>query len=379
MTRDDSVPSLAGDAEYRRRRDERYKALYTLRRITRLKRLDHCRRVVKNREEGVTLRLTGEAGQPGARAGISGLQTCGSVWACPVCSEKVNTARQAELVTAMEKWTANGHALAFLTLTVRHNKRQSLARLWEAISPAWNRVAAGASWSGNKKTLGDKARFGIHGFVRLVEVTHGDENGWHPHLHVLLFLKEELTDQQMEDLRARLYRRWELALASEGLSAVEWHTDPETGVTKAVGVDLRRVEDGLSTLAEYFTKMGYRAKNAPVKRIGGAAYEVTGSHSKRAAPGSRSPFQILADLVAVRRETVGFVDESTGEVLESASSSKVAADLRLWHEWETTSLGKRQLTWSRGLRDELGLGKEDSDEDIVEADDLTGMHIIGDL
>src|SRR5690554_1611622 len=33
----------------------------------------------------------------GSGAGLGGVQSCGSVWACPVCSEKINAERQAEL------------------------------------------------------------------------------------------------------------------------------------------------------------------------------------------------------------------------------------------------------------------------------------------
>ena len=37
----------------------------------------------------------------------------------------------------------------------------------------------------------------------------------------------------------------------------------------------------------------------------------------------------------------------------------------MWHEYEKGSKGKRQATWSRGLRDLLGVGQEHTDEEIA--------------
>ena len=39
--------------------------------------------------------------------------------------------------------------------------------------------------------------------------------------------------------------------------------------------------------------------------------------------------------------------------------------LDLWHEYERASKGRRQVTWSRGLRDLLEVGVEQSDEQIA--------------
>jgi len=50
--------------------------------------------------------------------------------------------------------------------------------------------------------------------------------------------------------------------------------------------------------------------------------------------------------------------------------------MTLWHEFEKASKGRRQITWSKGLRETLGLIVEKSDEEIAaeelgsKADDL---------
>jgi hypothetical protein len=287
-------------------------------------RVRHCGRFASG--DHVTVRVT-----PGGAAGFGGVQSCGSVWACPVCSEKVNAERQADLTRGIAAWLAAGHAVVLGTLTMRHNKGHRLAELWDAIGPAWNRTTSGAgvAWNGSKRVtgdIGDKARFGIDGYVRVVETKHGG-NGWHPHIHFLLFLDAPLTSAQTQDLSRRMFARWETALAKSGFSVVEEH-----------GIDLRPVKD--AALADYFTKGTYTSST-------GAAYEVTGSHSKKAGKGGRTPFELLAAVV----------EEADADALD------------LWHEWEKASKGRRQLTWSRGLRSLLGLDDEKTDEEIVEEDE----------
>lgn len=270
----------------------------------------------------------------GRRAGLGGVVTCGSVWACPTCSEKVNAGRQSELTQGISGWTKNGGAVLFGTLTLRHNKSHRLEELWDAIGPAWNRTTSGSSaWAGSKPKkdgtrtdMGEKRRFGIAGYVRVVETKHG-ANGWHPHIHFLLFLDRALSESARADLEARMFGRWESALADKGLSVVQ-----------SVGIDLRAVHGG-DGLGEYFTKSTYTTPTA-------AAYEVTGSHSKKAGKGGRSPFDLLRDVV------------QAGD----------ADALDLWHEWERASKGRRQLTWSRELRQLLALGVELTDEELAEQD-----------
>jgi len=252
-----------------------------------------------------------------------------------VCSEKIQAERQSEVNGGIASWQASGGSVLFGTLTMRHNKSQSLAGLWDAVGKAWNRTVSGAgvAWNGSKEgvkkpTLGDKQRFGIAGYARVVEVKHG-AHGWHVHIHFLMFTRGRLGNSERWDLRGRLFGRWEAALAKQGHSVIDEH-----------GIDLRPVLPGDSALGDYFAKSTYGVTPAA------AAYEVTGSQSKTAGKGGRTPFEILRDVVRV-----GLVD-----------------DLELWTEWEKGSKGRRQFTWSRGLRDMLGLNAERTDEEICDED-----------
>ena len=74
---------------------------HRLRRLSTLKRVRKCGYCTAGAEGGGPgLRLTANP-KGGNIAGFSGLATCGSVWACPVCSAKIATRRAEELADVM--------------------------------------------------------------------------------------------------------------------------------------------------------------------------------------------------------------------------------------------------------------------------------------
>jgi hypothetical protein len=109
-----------------------------------------------------------------------GLETCGNVWLCPVCSAKIHHRRATELSDALATWGASGHAASLVTITVPLDLDDPLSTLVSAERAAWKRVTAGAGWQRLKRC------FGIAGYIMALEFTWGDKNGWHPHYHVLL-------------------------------------------------------------------------------------------------------------------------------------------------------------------------------------------------
>ena len=60
-----------------------------------------------------------------------GLETCGNVWLCPVCSAKIHHRRAAELRDALTTSEASGHAASLVTITVPHDLDDPLSRLVE--------------------------------------------------------------------------------------------------------------------------------------------------------------------------------------------------------------------------------------------------------
>ena len=107
----------------------------------------------------------------------------------------------------MLSWATNaGHTVAMVTLTLRHHEGHRLRDSWTAASKGWGRVTSGRRW---EKT---SARFGMLGFARAIEVTHG-ENGWHPHIHAVLVLDGPVSVQMVQLLGDEMFEAWEKGLA----------------------------------------------------------------------------------------------------------------------------------------------------------------------
>lgn len=187
---------------------------------------------------------------------------------------------------------------AMLTLTVAHGLGDGLREVVRGVARAWRRVARGAPW---RRFV---AAVGLVGHVRAAEVTHGWQNGWHPHLHVLLLVRDL---EVLDEWRAWLSERWRAAVVAE-LGA-----DAEPSAER--GARLTAATDGT-----YLSKMGT------------AALELTdAAGAKGAKNGNRDPWQIAASALA-------------------RGDGPHAGDGALWRVYAEGMVGSRQLTWSSGLK-----------------------------
>jgi hypothetical protein len=340
---------------YADRRQGRYAMHDGLVKISRLRRVQFCHR--RPHDDHVTGKLSGPV------AGFGGLQTCGSVWACPLCSPNIRETRSTELESGAIAWVEAEHGMAMGTCTVRHFKRQRLADQWKAISEAWTATLQGR-W---KREFYE--RWGIRGLTIAREVTVGDAHGWHTHLHILIWFEEQLSSEPGEDgseppdavrarqVEAELYERWRRMVVKRGLG--------EPTREHGVKVDpVRRGKDGAADIAKYIAKIqdkddgrewsvGREMTRSDLKKAGRIRDQVE-RVPLMAAGGNRhrTPFQVLRDFLA------------NGD----------KADLDLWHEYEKASHKKRALTWSGDVRAELAALvelDERTDEEIA-AEDLGG-------
>jgi len=230
-----------------------------------------------------------------------GVSTCGSVWACVVCTAKIRTVRTRD-VEHLAAWHASrGGSLIMLTLTVPHSSADPLLTLLDGLVGSYRALQQSAWWR--------SLRASWSGSVRTLEVTHGfaDEstsNGWHPHLHVLLLVDASDAARLVAYLDAELPARW----ANSVVARLGEHHRPSVGH----GIDVRNIG---ASAARYVTKI---------------ALEVTRSDLKS---GSRQPWSFIDD-----------------------------GDWEHWSEYCAAMKGKRAVQWSRGLRDACGLGVDSSDE-----------------
>ena len=242
---------------------------------------------------------------------FGGLQHCGSVWQCPVCSAKISERRRQDLAEGVERWQQRGGVVLLVTYTVRHHRADDLKSTLKGLLAARRRLLS-CRWADGFTT-----RYGIVGRIRALEVTHG-ENGWHPHVHELVFLEGDVDrDAFLSELR----EQWSAQVLKVGLKGVNSH-----------GVDVRFAD---LSVGDYVAKFGR-------ERTWGPEHELTKSAAKVGKQGNRGPIGLLADYLAG--------DDRAGA---------------LWREYAQVFKGSRQLTWSRGLRGLLGFDQEQTDEEIA--------------
>lgn len=207
--------------------------------------------------------------------------------------------------------------------------------VWDAIKSGWQNAMYSRGYRA------DKEMFQLGHYIRVTEVTYG-RNGWHVHLHVLFFIDapKSVASHHAHLFGDRLFRRWKAGLQKVGFDAIK-----ESG-----GLDVSIAERAEKSLSEYLS----RSKLESPEDIEGAFYanskklsaEASLSIYKQGRKTSRTPFEILYDIN----------EENPGQ------------DFAIWREWVNGSKGKRQITWSRGLRDEVKLAEEKTDKEIAEED-----------
>jgi hypothetical protein len=245
------------------------------------------------------------AGAP-TRVNAAGLIRCASVHACVTCAPAISSQR-AKIVTAVvEAHRARSRSAAdpgggvyMLTLTVPHEYGMPARPLRRNVSLAWKNFQQGKSWPKLKTEMG------FVGSITSRETTHG-ENGFHPHLHILIATERPLGDVERHNLEVTLFRRWlesiervnkKVKRSSDRIDVPDWEH----------GISLEQCRQ-----ADYIQKLGL-------------ADELTRGDAKKARGKNRTPFQIMADY----------------------ARKGSPRDAEIIREYVRAFKGARQLTWSR--------------------------------
>ncbi len=136
--------------------------------------------------------------------------SCRRKWLCPTCGYTARWKLAAQLEGRLRSWTAQGGAVALLTLTQSHCLDDGLAVLWDRLEDGGAAVVRGSGWTADKRT------HGIRGYVRITEVVHNPVTGWNPHYHVILLLDRELDRLAIDSLRASVATRFAGGVARRG-------------------------------------------------------------------------------------------------------------------------------------------------------------------
>lgn len=257
------------------------------------------------------------------RARITNLIRC-NTGACPVCGP-YNRLQKGLAWSSILSDKPN--KLALLTLTVEHHAGERftavLARLLEANKRMWS----GRWWNGFK------AEFFIEGRLTSLEVTDG-ENGFHPHLHIILVSDARWPDSDVAIAWAIIAKRWQSMVAKAGgFASIE------------NGADFRAADAG---------SIDYLTKDAGESLGGwGLVEEATLGDYKKGRRGGRSTLQLLGDYTFKQDRNAG----------------------SRWYEIERGLKGRSRLRSSNGLWEALGgpehiQAQENEFLDITESDVL---------
>lgn len=357
------------------------------------------------------------------RARFGNLITCGSVWACPICAARIAAERAAEVDRALKAHREEGGRLMFLTLTHHHERESKLADQLKAQGEALR--AMQNDWK--FKDLCDKG--GVLGMVRGLEMTHSDSNGWHAHLHFLVFLAgNEQQAQRHADVLAEIDAERAASIAKQGKTPRVKHTRKPVQIPKATALPklgrdlitqwqkaakkagLYTVRDAqsatipsdddatLETLAHYLTKCEEKTDEDGKKQwvstgednpeaFGGEAAHRDAVRMVEAA-GQRMGGTLGAEMTMLNgkkrsRTPHGMLRMYTfGRVPKADTPERKAADRKarrmgaLFVEFVTATKGKNALSWGQGLKRMYAVTEQTDEQAAQKDDENTALDVV---
>jgi len=183
-----------------------------------------------------------ELQRSGDVARLSGVMACGSVWLCPVCSQRIAFER-CEMIKQASK---SGFNMLLITATLQHKKSDDLKTLLLALKEALRKLKQGKWWVTFKK------RFGVEAYVSSYEINYGS-NGWHPHSHILIFVSKEID---INDFWERLKVRYVKAIERVGQYASIHHALDVKQADEKAGAYITKWSLGSEMTGQY-AKSGY--------------------------------------------------------------------------------------------------------------------------
>jgi hypothetical protein len=249
---------------------------------------------------------------------------CSSPWDCPHCAPKIAAGRAEALGPQVSIHLQKRGTCWLITLTISHGPTDKLRDLFAAIMKAFSRMTSGRAW----QELRDA---GLVEYVRGFDVTVG-ENGWHPHVHLLLLLGPEHGDPHSVATTVR--DRWMACCRALGLKVS----------SDAQDVAQARSEQEATAYAVTPAAV-YETTAMAMKRMRGKGSGLT-------------PFEVLEHAVNERAARESRAHKLGVEVQELPQGPWET----LWREYVRDTKGLRQVTTSRGLT----LSDDDIEDDDPE-------------
>jgi hypothetical protein len=278
-----------------------------------------------------------------------GLSTCKNSWVCPFCAPHLALKRKKQIETAVKAWRGQrfgvssdapgyfdllGYELRLALFTVSHSLHTPLKSLLFCLKQAFTYLKSLTSYRSFKE------RFCVFGTIDVLEVTYSKGNGWHPHFHILYFLKGRLDENDFTD---ELYTLWERVCTKFSLEV----DHAGFGVQNA------------DFISNYLTKYGRHSKSK---------WGVDDELSKwfvKTGRESFTPFDLLESHLLNMARNDDVLDDTllrhyAGKFIDNAG--------KLFIEFANTFKGRHQIQWSRGLKKHFKI--DDIEEDEVLSEDV---------
>ena len=174
------------------------------------------------------------------------LNHCGSISACPVCSQKIANARVDELQKAFDfkKWLNAG----MITLTAPHHYADDGAEFVKKMNKAFNDLI--------KLRKGQNLFKNIN-WARVWEMNFG-RNGWHYHFHVAVFSDETIKAFEIKKL-------WLHCLLKNGLIADVENADVKKRAFNYESFDLNN-KNSSKKVSRYLNKLAFELAHSSTKK-----------------------------------------------------------------------------------------------------------------
>lgn len=255
---------------------------------------------------------------------VHGVCVCGQSLACPVCAPRIAAFRAAEVSEAFKRAVARGYEARLCTFTIPHDAGTRLADEIDCFSDAWRSFQTGKR--------GVERRANSLGNHVGREVTYGEKNGWNYHHHQLRYDEPGSFDE------SRTHAQWLASLDSVGRlrRGADRHAFQCGGVGSEAG-------------ARYVAKLATSVE-AQARSIGS---EIASSATK-----GRNLASLLAAAV-------------TGDEAARLAWLSGVADI--------CNRKVSSVRWSRGLRGELAMDVEKSDDQVAKEEALPTDEFLGAL
>lgn len=267
----------------------------------------------------------------GNRPGVSGVYYCDSPWLCPSCAPRRAAERVGRVHRVFDAVEKRKGQVVFLTLTVRHKRRDSLAELKKLVTEACRKARQGKPWRLAVE------RHNILGVLVGPEVTWSQKSGWHFHLHLAVPMVEQADADKTAEERAEEAGEWLIDrylryIRDEGGSADRRYYEQKKGEPKA----LRKAQD-VQVVWRKQDLAAYLAK-------GSGAWEVAAAGSTK----SRT------------KDRIGGMTPWDMAVVASQGDAKAA---ERFLEYATVMPGTKSCVITKSLAEKLGLNAEDDREE----------------